>query len=195
MKKLLTLFTLFFFISLVSASNSVNLGDDPNFKSVNIFYPTPTFSNITNVFTNLTINSNATNLSQLYDVDVTGVDDNDVLKWDDAIKKWIDSSLNSIITFGDDWFSWSGANELSFNEAKLNATIDMRANGLGDNSSWNQTYADTLYSPIGSSGGNATFNQTLTTDLYIAQENNLTEPAGNSYGGWTNGTFVIVGRT
>jgi hypothetical protein len=36
---------------------------------------------------------------------------------------------------------------------------------IGDNTSWNKTYADTLYAAIGS-GGNTSFNQTLTDSLY-----------------------------
>lgn len=67
-----------------------------------------------------------TNISEAGDVNVSGVADDDVLKWNDAVKKWGASKLNSIITFGDDWNFFSGDNEISFNETKLNDTIDLR---------------------------------------------------------------------
>ena len=73
--------------------------------------------------------SGITNISQAGDVDYSGVDDNDVLRWNDAVKQWVASKLNSILSFGDDWNFFSGDNELSFNETKLNATIDARAIG------------------------------------------------------------------
>ncbi|MBS3087943.1 hypothetical protein J4226_05095 [Candidatus Pacearchaeota archaeon] len=34
---------------------------------------------------------------------------------------------------------------LAFNESRLNVTIDVRTSGLGDNASWNESYADTKY--------------------------------------------------
>ena len=37
---------------------------------------------------------------------------------------------------------------VTLNETFLNQTIDARATGLGDNSSWNESYADTLYYSI-----------------------------------------------
>ena len=48
---------------------------------------------------------------------------------------------------GDDWATFDGLTWL-FNSVKLNATIDERASGLGDNASWNQSLADTLYADI-----------------------------------------------
>src|SRR3989339_102381 len=42
------------------------------------------------------------------------------------------------------WFI-NNAGVLEFNETKLNNTIDSRASGLGDNSSWNQSLANSLY--------------------------------------------------
>jgi hypothetical protein len=42
---------------------------------------------------------NETNLSELADVNVAGVQDNDVLKWDSALQKWIDASLESFGLF------------------------------------------------------------------------------------------------
>lgn len=72
-----------------------------------------------------------TNISEAGDVDVSGVSDNDILKWDDAVKKWVGSTFNSILTFGDNWNYFSGNNEITFNETKLNESIDARAGGGG----------------------------------------------------------------
>src|SRR3989339_573605 len=51
---------------------------------------------------------------------------------------------------GDNFYIYNGSNSgavvLAFNETKLNNTIDLRAGG--DNSSWNESYADTQYSSI-----------------------------------------------
>lgn len=168
-------------------------------------------NNITNNYYVSNLTGNLTNISEMGDVDYTGVDDDDVLKWDDAIKQWVDSSLNSILSFGDDWFSFTDTNEISFNEVKLNGTIDMRTSGLGDNSSWNQIFADTLYSPIGSvgnssfnqtltdslyspigTGGNASWNETYADEIYLPMNNNRTE-TNNSKVYWNSGTLVIEG--
>ena len=68
----------------------------------------------------------------------------------------------------------TGAVSLLVDEAVLNATIDSRASVLGDNSSWNETYADTLYADISVTGGNSSFNETHTNTLYYL----LTNPFG-----------------
>jgi len=105
------------------------------------------------------------------------------------------------------WF-FSVGNELQFNETKLNATIDMRATG---NTSWNQTLANTLYSPIGTvgnssfnqtltdslyspigTGGNSSWNETLADEIYLPMNNNRTE-TNNSRIYWSSGTLVIEG--
>ncbi|KKK93620.1 hypothetical protein LCGC14_2691080, partial [marine sediment metagenome] len=46
-------------------------------------------------------------------------------------------------------YLYNDSDTIYFNESQLNVTIDDRASGLGDNSSWNQTYATTLYVDIG----------------------------------------------
>ncbi len=53
--------------------------------------------------------------------------------------------------------SESGGVVLAFNESRLNATIDVRTSGLGDNVSWNESYADTKYI-LGSSEGSLDVN-------------------------------------
>jgi len=81
------------------------------------------------------------------------------------------------------WFVNNGGN-FEFNESKLNATIDLRSSG-GDNSSWNQsladslyapigygddwnkTYADTLYAPIGVGGDNSSWNESYADTKYL----------------------------
>jgi len=44
------------------------------------------------------------------------------------------------------------------------------AGGTGDNSSWNQTFANTLYAAIGSTGGNLSWNETRANLLYAGIE-------------------------
>src|SRR3989339_19469 len=60
---------------------------------------------------------------------------------------------------GDNFYIYNGSNSgavvLAFNETKLNNTIDLRAGG--DNSSWNESYADTQYSSITESLWSANF--------------------------------------
>lgn len=69
---------------------------------------------------------------------------------------YINSSYPQNITIAD-WFkgkfNWTSADDynifngsiLDFNESKMNDTIDAR--GAGDNATWNQSKADTLYAP------------------------------------------------
>lgn len=136
------IFSIIILFSIISQISAFNF-DGENFN----FFETEsvTSGNITNNYYTSNLTGNLTNLSQLSDVDVSGVSDNDVLKWDDAVKKWIDSTFNSILTFGDNYLFFSSDNELSFNETKLNLTIDARAGGLGGNSSWNESMANDLY--------------------------------------------------
>jgi len=51
----------------------------------------------------------------------------------------------------------------------------------GDNSSWNESYADTLYMDINEATGNSSFNQSLTDDLYAKYqfEDNNFNGSGN----------------
>ena len=56
----------------------------------------------------------------------------------------------------------------------------------GDNSSWNETHADTLYADIGVTGGNSSWNETHADTLYY--------DLGNSYGYW-NSTFALFNKT
>jgi len=85
--------------------------------------------------------------------------------------KWFKGLFNW--TTDTNWLTFNGA-ILTFNETKLNLTIDARATGSGvGNASWNQSYASELYIPI---------------------QANLTQSSGNSIAGWINRTFVIVGR-
>jgi len=58
-----------------------------------------------------------------------------------------DGNLTNILTPDPYLYNGSGGPTviLRFNETYLNITIDRRATGLGDNESWNETYADTKY--------------------------------------------------
>ena len=75
---------------------------------------------------------------------------------------------------GDNIYLYNGSDSgnvvLALNESKLNNTIDLRASGLGDNSSWNETYADTKY--LNLSGGNA--NQNINISPYNFEVANVT---------------------
>jgi CRISPR/Cas system CMR subunit Cmr4 (Cas7 group RAMP superfamily)/cytoskeletal protein CcmA (bactofilin family) len=76
---------------------------------------------------------------------------------------------------GDGVYLYNGSDSgnvvLAFNESRLNGTIDVRASVLGDNSSWNESYADMLYYSINNPYGfwndsYATFNETYADTLY-----------------------------
>jgi len=77
----------------------------------------------------------------------------------------------------------SGSVDIDFNDTLLNLTITNIASGFGGNSSWNESYANTLYASIGS--GNASWNQTYANTLYIlvGDEGNLNV---NSSDYWDN---------
>ncbi len=64
-------------------------------------------------------------------------------------------------TSGD--YIYNNSNTIFFNESFLNNTIDNRA---GDNSSWNQSFANSLYADISVIGDNASWNQSLADTLY-----------------------------
>ncbi len=62
------------------------------------------------------------------------------------------------------YLSFNGST-LSFNETKLNNTIDNIAAVFG-NASWNQSFANTLYATIGTTSGNLSWNQSFANGLY-----------------------------
>ena len=156
-----------------------------------------------------TSSGNYTNLSQLDDTTITTPADGEVLTWSSAVMQWV----NSVASSATKWILdsspyWSNdSNTIYFNETYLNSTIDSRATGLGDNASWNQTFASTLYSDIiwgynqtysGSTynatyasitGGNASWNETMANDLYLKLDTtnnpltgdlNITHPGNHS---------------
>lgn len=63
----------------------------------------------------------------------------------------------------------SGDISLLLNETILNATIDDRSGGSGDNTSWNESYANILYADISVTGDNSTWNESYAGTLYRAQ--------------------------
>jgi hypothetical protein len=79
----------------------------------------------------------------------------------------------------------SGNVVLVFNETRLNLTIDDRVGG-GDNSSWNESYANSLYADISVTGDNSSFNQSLTDILYYG--------ISNPFGFW-NSTWAGFNKT
>ena len=77
------------------------------------------------------------------------------------------------------WFV-NNAGTLEFNETKLNDTIDARAGG--DNESWNESYADTLYAGI-----EWDYNQSTPVFNYIsANEENWVSTYNATYDAYNN---------
>ncbi|MEA3329807.1 MAG: hypothetical protein U9Q06_03620, partial [Nanoarchaeota archaeon] len=91
-------------------------------------------------------------LGDISEEDISGSTNITTTGWFKGLFNWI---INSVST---NYLSFNGTT-LFFNESFLNATIDNRATALsGGNLSWNETYADTLYSNI-----QWNYNQTLGT--------------------------------
>src|SRR3989339_410043 len=84
---------------------------------------------------------------------------------------------------GDNFYIYNGSNSgavvLAFNETKLNNTIDLRAGG--DNSSWNESYADTQYSSI---------TESLWSANFTAYNNSWSSTFNSTYDGY-NSTGLI----
>jgi len=81
---------------------------------------------------------------------------------------------------GDGIYLYNDSTTMYFNETRLNNTIDLRATGLGDNSSWNQSLANTLYYGLSNPynfynstnpqpGINSSWNETHANTLYRLQ--------------------------
>ena len=52
------------------------------------------------IFSNVSASgSGITNISEAGDVDYTGAEDNDVLRWNDAIKKWVKTIIKQVFGF------------------------------------------------------------------------------------------------
>ena len=92
------------------------------------------------------------------------------------------------------WFSFDGA-ILSFNETKLNDTISSKGLLLGFNSTYNATYA------AGSGGDNASWNQTYATSLYADTKwgynettiaNTYTDSVNTSQSSWIDAVFLKI---
>src|SRR3989339_96382 len=81
---------------------------------------------------------------------------------------------------GDNFYIYNGSNSgavvLAFNETKLNNTIDLRAGG--DNTSWNESYANTQYADISvvdtqkNASGNYVYNDSTTIYFNETKLNN-----------------------
>ncbi len=78
-----------------------------------------------------------------------------------------------ITTKGNPPYLYNDSTTMYFNETKLNETVDLRASGLGDNSSWNQTLANSLYAGI-----EWNYNQTI---LYYADEDWINKNSSNGF--------------
>jgi len=117
----------------------------------------------------ITYSGNLTNLSELYDTNIPAPTDGQSLTWDSGTARWIASTVaggggagNLSGTVG--IYIYDDGSLAYFNETQLNLTIDARASGLGDNSSWNESYADGIYALAGS--GNASWNESYANTLY-----------------------------
>lgn len=72
---------------------------------------------------------------------------------------WWNGKFNWVVSFVNNYIFGSFDGEtltIDFNETKLNETIDARAGGVGGNSSWNESYANTLYLGINDQSYNET---------------------------------------
>jgi len=116
--------------------------------------------------------SNKTNLTQLNDVNITSPVNHEMLSYDVESGLWANKLLNEILINTQGWFGFSGPNEVFFNEVKLNESIDARA--TGDNESWNQSFANTLYADIiwGYNMSDGSYNETY--DLWAYNQTTAT---------------------
>ena len=110
----------------------------------------PYSSNINQGTSITTFFSNITNLSQMQDVNTPTPLDDEVLTYDSGTSLWISQAAASfskwIIDTTNGYFYTTGGDTLLFNDTLLNNTITTIATAAaGDNSSWNETFADSLY--------------------------------------------------
>ncbi|MBS3072334.1 hypothetical protein J4477_00695 [Candidatus Pacearchaeota archaeon] len=119
---------------------------------------------------------------------------------------WFKGMFNWIITGNSSHYLNFNGTTLVFDEARLNATIDNKVSLAGANSSWNETYADTLYgniiygynqslNPVLSNIFNQDLNTTnnvLFSDLNVT---NVLRVGGTLLQADTAGTLNITGTT
>ncbi len=98
---------------------------------------------------------NLTNLSEMADSNSGTASNGEGLIWSTATGKWEPSAVSAgditAVNTDGPYLSGgasSGAVNLLLNETYLNGTITTIATGVGDNSSWNEILADTLYYSI-----------------------------------------------
>lgn len=146
MKQYFSFFIFFLvFISVISFTSATVIIEQPSSLITNV-----------NVF-----QGNITNLSQLEDTNVPSPSNNEVLTWNSATNKWIAQVVGAATRWllspatGGYIYNETG-DTLKFNETLLNNTIDDRASGLGDNSTFNESLTNSLYS-------NLTFQGNLTS--------------------------------
>ena len=120
----------------------------------------------------------------------------EITSWLDGIYQAIGTYLTSaveVLTSGDNYIELnasSGSVEITLNETYLNATINLLA--TGDNESWNETYADTIYAPVNyGDDWNETYADTLYVDI---NGDNMTGDLNNT-GNITANDFIIPEMT
>ena len=117
---------------------------------------------------------NLTNLSDMLDVNIPAPTDNYVLSWDSASSMWIAvaasaaGDTNETTRFNTLVGTNCGAGEYAYG---VDATGLVECRADAGNSSWNETWADTLYAGIGT-GGNTSWNESWADTLYSP----ITEP-------------------
>jgi hypothetical protein len=121
MKYVFILFVILLNLTLIS---SLEIIGTPNIQGVSIEIPSPTTTSGGSVL-------NVTNLTQLDDVTISSPQDDQVLSYNAAGTNWINKFMNGVLSFSNNYLFFSGNNEISFNETKLNATIDARSGGGG----------------------------------------------------------------
>lgn len=147
---------------------------------------------VTNYWDNLDTPTDI-NLSDLGDVTATTPSDDDLLSWDTATSRWISRTVGSMERWVIDisgGYLYNSSSTVYFNETYLNITIDSRASGLGDNSSWNKTYANSLYVDV--TGDTMTGNLNM-NDNNITTISQVIFTLGETIDNLVNGWIQITG--
>jgi len=132
----------------------------------------PAASSVTIYTGSTTYSGNLTNLSQMADVYIPSPANGEILTWNASGSVWVSQSAASISDTNE---STRFGNLVSANCSGtdkvigiyINGTVICGADSTGTgNASWNESYADGLYAPLG--GGNSSWNESYATTLYAS---------------------------
>lgn len=200
------------YLQSINIDGTVNCGIDAGNASFNKSYTDTLYASIIYGYNqsdgsyNITYAGfayNQTTAGQQYFLNLSGTNANQNLNISNATQNfnvtasWFLGKFNWVIaTVSSGWLTFDGTT-LTFNETRVNATIDARAT---NNASWNETRANLLYSPIiwgynqTYTGGtfnqtyqNFAYNQTYLGGTYNVSYNNLLNQSGA--GQFVNGTL------